>query len=158
LKSTLAAHPEVDTYWDLAGQIALAHGDAALAVERLRRATDIEPENATYLGHLAAAHAAAGDPRSARDALSWAERFPPRDVEGWMAVGGAWDRLGETDKAVAAFRKARESAAGPNADVGEALALARAGRVAEARRVLSEGLKRYPQSTALQSLASRLGG
>ncbi len=158
LIATVAAHPEVDAYWDLAGQLALARADVPAAIERFRRATDIEPENATYLGHLASADAAAGRPGEAREALAWVDRFPPRDVDGWMAVGGAWDRLGETDRAVGAFRKARESAAGPNADLGEALTLARAGRMTEARRVLDEGLRRYPESTALKNLQARLGG
>jgi tetratricopeptide (TPR) repeat protein len=159
LTSTLATHPEVDTYWDLAGQFALARGEASLAVERFRRATDIEPENADYLGHLASACAAAGRPDEARDALLWAGRYPPRNAEGWMAIGAAWDRLGETDKAVAAFRSARDSAgAGPGADAGAALALARAGRTAEALGVLEDALRRYPDSLALRQLAARLGG
>jgi tetratricopeptide (TPR) repeat protein len=158
LLSTLAIHPEVDAYWDLAGQVALARGEHASAAERFRRAVDIEPENGAYLGHLAAAEAAMGREADARDALAWAERFPPRDADGWVAVGAAWDRLGEPDRAVAAFREARESAhAGPKADVGAALALARAGRMVEARRVLDEGLRRYPDNAALRQLAARLG-
>src|SRR6185295_14975229 len=60
LTSTLATHPEVDAYWDLAGQVALARGEYRPAAERFRRAADIEPENATYLGHLAAAEATLG--------------------------------------------------------------------------------------------------
>jgi tetratricopeptide (TPR) repeat protein len=159
LITTLASHPEVDTYWDLAGQFALARGEAVSAASRFKRAIDIEPENAKYLGHVASAYAASGKPAEAREALAWAERFPPRDAEGWMAIGAAWDRLGETDKAVASFRGARgSSGAGPGADAGEALALARAGRTAEARQVLEDALRRYPDSTALRQLASRLSG
>jgi len=159
LTTTLATHPEVDTYWDLAGQFALARGEASAAVSRFRSACDIEPENSSYLGHLASAYAAAGRPGEALETLSWAERFPPRDAEGWMALGAAWDRLGETDKAVAAFRSARSSAgAGPGADAGAALALARAGRTAEARGVLEDAMRRYPDSLALRRLAARLGG
>jgi tetratricopeptide (TPR) repeat protein len=158
LTTTLAAHPEVDTYWDLAGQLAMTRRDLSSAVLRFRRATDIEPENAEYLGHLASAYAADGRSGDAREALQWAERFPPREPEGWMAIGAGWDRLDETDRAVAAFAKARESSrAGPNADVGAALALARAGRMTEARRVLDDGMRRYPDSRALRQLATRLG-
>jgi tetratricopeptide (TPR) repeat protein len=159
LTTTLSTHPEVDAYWDLAGQLALARGDTSSAVERFRRATDIEPENAEYLGHLASAYAAAGRPEDARGALTWAERFPPRDADGWIAIGAARDRLGETDRAVAAFGKARESSrAGPSADIGAILALTRAGRTEEARRILQDGLRRYPDSKALRDLANRLGG
>ncbi len=157
LITTLATHPEVDTYWDLAGQFALARGEASLAVSRFRCANDIEPDKASYLGHLASAYAAEGRPNDALETLSWTDRFPPRDAEGWMAVGAAWDRLGETDKAVAAFRSARDSAgAGPGADAGAALALARAGRMAEARGVLEDALRRFPDSLALRQLAARL--
>jgi tetratricopeptide (TPR) repeat protein len=159
LMTTLHGHPEIDAYWDLAGQFSLARGDAAAAVDRFRHATDIEPENAVYLGHLASAQAAAGRPAQARDALAWADRFPPRDAEGWIAVGAAWDRLGETDRAVAAFARAREtSQGGPGADIGAVLALARAGRTTEARQALADGLRRYPDSPALRQLSSRLGG
>ncbi len=159
LTTTLAAHPEVDAYWDLAGQFALTRSDAPSAVERFRHATDIEPENAVYLGHLASAQAAGGRPADARDTLAWADRFPPRDAEGWMALGAAWDRLGETDRAVAAFGHARESSSGgPGPDIGAVLALARAGRMTEARRALDDGLRRYPDSNALRQLAGRLGG
>lgn len=158
LRESLRTHPNVDAYWDLAGQISLARGDLPSAMERFRKAVDIEPENATYLSHLASAQAASGRMEDARQTLAWVDRFPPGDVDGWMALGAAWDRLGDPDRAVLAFRKARNSAAGPGADIGEALALARAGRNAEARRVIEEGLRRYPESAALRSLAARLGG
>jgi tetratricopeptide (TPR) repeat protein len=159
LTSTLAVHPEVDAYWDLAGQFAMSRGDLMEAAARFRHATDIEPENATYLGHLASVEAASGHPEAAREALAWSERFPPLEAEGWMAIGGAWDRLGETERALSAFDRARSSTgAGPGADLGAALTLARAGRLAEARRVLEEGRRRYPDSASLRQLAARLGG
>ncbi len=157
LVRTAESHRQLDAYWDLAGQMALARGEFPVAVDRFRRAAEVEPENATYLGHLATAQAAGGQREPAKETLAWVDRFPPHTSDDWMAVGAAWDRLGETDRAVAAFSKARESrGAGPAACLGEALALARAGRTADARRVLDEGLKKFPDSPPLRQLADRL--
>jgi predicted AlkP superfamily phosphohydrolase/phosphomutase/tetratricopeptide (TPR) repeat protein len=158
LLRTLAAHPKVDAYWDLAGQLALARGDAVEAAPRFRKACDLQPENGLYLGHRASACAAAGREGEAREALAWAERFPPREPDAWMAIGAAWDRLREPDRALAAFGAARKAGLlGPGADMGEALALMRAGRASEARRVLDEALRRFPQNPVLRQLRERLG-
>jgi tetratricopeptide (TPR) repeat protein len=157
LMSTLSAHPHVDVYWDMAGQIALARGDAGVASERFRKAMELQPENGLYIGHFASASAAAGKPSEARDALAWSERFPPREGGAWVAIGSAWDRLGETDRAVRAFDEARRAGlAGPGADLGAALALARAGRRAEARRVLDDVARRFPDNPAVRELRTRL--
>lgn len=159
LLRTLHDHDQVDAYWDLAGQFSLARGDLAEAVARFKKASDLQPENGLYLGHLASAEAASGDTSSARRALAWANRFPPRDPDAWMALGGAWDRLGDADRAVAAFDAAKKAGlSGPGADIGSALALARAGRMNEARRVLEAAAARFPQSTAVRQLRARLGG
>jgi tetratricopeptide (TPR) repeat protein len=48
LMTTLAHSPDVDTYWDLAGQFALARGENSRAIERFRHAVDIDPENSRY--------------------------------------------------------------------------------------------------------------
>jgi tetratricopeptide (TPR) repeat protein len=98
LLKTLETHPQVDVYWDLAGQFALGRGDAGPAADRFRRALELQPENGLYIGHFASAAAAAGRTAEARQALAWAERFPPREGSAWMALGSAWDRLGETDR------------------------------------------------------------
>jgi TolA-binding protein len=74
-----------------------------------------------------------------------------------VAIGSAWDRLGETDRAVRAFDEARRAGlAGPGADLGAALALARAGRRAEARRVLDDVARRFPDNPAVRELRTRL--
>ena len=159
LLETLTSHPQVDAYWDLAGQFALARGEAESAVGRFKRARDLEPENGLYLGHLASAHAAAGRPEEARSALEWSDRFPPSQADAWMAIGAARDRLGDVDRAVAAFAAAKKAGlSGPGADIGTALALARAGRSQEARSVLAEASARFPDSAAVRELAARIGG
>jgi tetratricopeptide (TPR) repeat protein len=127
------------------------------AVERFAKANALQPDEGLYIGHLASALAASGRPDDARRALAWTERVPPTDAEAWMAVGAAWDRLGDADRAVQAFREARKiGLPGPGADIGEALALARAGRSSEALKVLDAAEARFPGSQALTSVRERL--
>ena len=157
LMTTLRSSPNVDAYWDLAGQIAMAGGDASTALERFQKARSLQPENGLYLGHVASASASLGHTDEAREALTWAERFPPRDGEAWMAIGSAWDRLGETERSLQAFRSAKESGlTGPGADIGAALALARAGRTREAQGVLADVARRFPDRRAVRELQDRL--
>jgi tetratricopeptide (TPR) repeat protein len=155
----IAINPRADSYHQLIGELAMARGDARAAYERFRIAVDVQPENGLYLGQMATAAAALGKRDEARARLEWAERWSPTEPAAWMAIGSAWDRLGEVDRAIAAFQKARETGIeGPGADIGSALALARAGRTAEARRLLADARRRFPESEALAGIAKRLGG
>jgi tetratricopeptide (TPR) repeat protein len=157
LLATVAANPKVDAYWDMAGQIALARGDYREAVERFRKANALQPDDGLYLGHLASALAASGQPAEARSFLAWADRFPPSEADAWMALGSAWDRLGDPDRAVKAFDAARAAGLrGPGADIGSALALARSGRTQDALRVLDAADTRFPGSQALAQVRQRL--
>ncbi|HEX6851575.1 MAG TPA: alkaline phosphatase family protein [Candidatus Polarisedimenticolaceae bacterium] len=157
LEQGVAKNPKADAYHHLLGELALAGGDAKGAHAHFLRAVDIQPENGLYLGHLANAAAALGRTAEARQSLEWAERWTGREAPSWIAIGGAWDRLGEPDRALAAFAKAREfGAQGPAPEIGTILALARAGRVAQARRALAEATQRFPESRALADLAARL--
>jgi len=86
------------------------------------------------------------------------ERFPPREPDAWMAIGAAWDRLHEPDRALQAFDAAKKAGLeGPGADIGEALTLMRAGRAVDARRVLDDARRRYPDNAVLRQLGERLG-
>lgn len=157
LLRTLQEHPRVDGYWDLAGQIAAAREDWSTAIERFRKASELQPDSGTYLGRLASALAASGKRDEAKAALSWIDRAPVQPPDAWMAIGGAYDRIGDASRAVEAFAKARDAGlAGPGAEIGAALALARAGRTDEARRVIAEARTRYPSSEAVRTLANRL--
>jgi tetratricopeptide (TPR) repeat protein len=157
LLETLKTHPLVDAYWDMSGQMALSRGDFALAVERFKRANALQPDDGLYLGHLASALTAAGRPQEALSALAWASRVPPTSADAWMALGAAWDRLGEPDSAVAAFRAAKASGfQGPGADLGAALALARSGRRDEARRLLEDTAIRFPGSAAVRQVQAQI--
>jgi tetratricopeptide (TPR) repeat protein len=157
LERGIAKNPKADAYHHMLGEIALAAGDAKAAYAHFGRSVEIQPENGLYLGHLATAAAAIGRKAEARQSLEWAERWTRREAPAWIAVGGAWDRLGEPDRALAAYARARESGAqGPGPEIGSVLALARAGRMPEARRRLDEARSKFPDSRALADLAARL--
>ena len=157
LEAGIAANPKADSYHQMLGERALARGDAQEAHRRLAQAVEIQPENGLYLGQLATAAAILGRKDEARERLTWAERWQPVEPAAWMAIGSAWDRLGETDRAVAAFDRARAAGLdGPGADVGGVLALARAGRGREAQARLDDARRRFPDNEMLSSLARRL--
>jgi tetratricopeptide (TPR) repeat protein len=158
LERGLAAAADADLYHNLLGEHARAKGDLAGALTHFGAAVDLQPENGLYLGNQASALAALGRAPEARETLAWAERWDPREPEAWLAIAGAHDRLGDTDGALAAFRRAKERGAPEAAaDAGTAVVLARAGRQEEARRVLAESLARHPDDPTLRSLAARLG-
>ncbi len=155
----LAVAPKSDAYQNLLGELCLARGDYSGASARFKAAANLEPENGAYLGNLAVANAALGKVREARATVDWFLRWQPRDPRGWLAIGSALDRLHDADRALMAFRKARDlGAQGPAADVGAVLVLARSGRVDEARRLLAEARGRFPSSRVLLDLSRRLGG
>lgn len=157
LAATVARHPKVDAYQSLLGDLDLSRGDAAGAAKRYRSALESQPDNPLYLGRFASAAAALSRRDEARAALEWAARSDSSDPEAWMAVGAAWDRLGETNRALDAFAKARGlGMSSPAPEVGAILALARSGRTGEAKARLDEARSRYPESRALADLASRL--
>jgi tetratricopeptide (TPR) repeat protein len=158
LLETAATNPKVDAYWDMAGQLAMSRGDHQEAILRFGKANALQPDDGRYLGHLASALAATGRLGEARDKLAWADRVPHSTADAWMALGSAWDRVGEPDRAVRAFEAAKSAGyLGPGADIGAVLALARAGRAADALRALAEAEARFPESQALAQLRGRLG-
>jgi tetratricopeptide (TPR) repeat protein len=158
LQRGVAASPLADAYQNLLGKLALARGDENSAIDRFRAALQVEPENGEYLGNYALACARAGRSREARETVDWAFRCQPPEPEAWVALGMALDRLGEPDRALMAFEKARSTgSAGPEADIGKVLLLARAGRRQEALRALADARASFPSNPAWDDLAKRLG-
>lgn len=157
LRRGLEASSRVDTYHRLLGELARERGDYETAFRHFQQAVDLAPDDPIYLGNLAIAAAALGRRREAHEAVAWALRQSPTRPEAWLLLGSALDRLGEADRALVAFRKARElGAEGPAADIGEALVLARTGRGRAAREVLAEARRRYPQDPALEAISRTL--
>jgi tetratricopeptide (TPR) repeat protein len=157
LERGLAASADADLYHNLLGEHARGKGDLQGALAHFQAAADLQPENGLYLGNLAATLAALGRKSEAEERLNWALRWSPTDPQAWLAIAGAQDRLGNTEGALVAFRRAKERGAPePAADAGTALVLARAGRREEARRVLRDSLARHPGDPTLRALAARL--
>ncbi len=150
----LEASSRVDTYHRLLGELARERGDYETAFRHFQQAVDLAPDDPVCLGNLAIAAAALGKRRQAEEAVAWALRQAPTQPEAWLLLGSALDRLGEPDRALDAFRKARQlGAEGPAADIGAALVLARTGHERAARELLAEAKRRYPGHPTLEAIS-----
>ncbi len=158
LAAGIAREPRSDLYHNLLGEILRDRGDVRAALEHFRRATDLVPENGTYLANRAGAAAVLGLDDEALAAIEWARRFDGGDAQVWLGLGSALDRLGRTDEALVALdRSAALAPDDPRAPVARAVVLARAGRMAEARRAIADTRARFPESDAVRAVAQRLG-
>lgn len=157
LRRGLQRSSQLDAYHHLLGTLAKERGDYAAALGHFRRAVEIVPDDAIYLGDLAVAAAALGRRKEAEEAVAWALRQSPKQAKAWILLGSALDRLGEPARALEAFQKARDlGAEGPAADIAAALVLARTGRMREAKEILAEAGERYPGNAALEAVSRRL--
>jgi tetratricopeptide (TPR) repeat protein len=157
LRAGIEREPRSDLYHDLLGQSLRDRGDLRGALAQFRRATELVPDDARYLAHLAGAASALGLGEEALGAIEWARRVESRDPEVWLGLGSALDRLGRSTQALDALDRAAALAPDdPRAPVASALVLARAGRLGEARQVVARARARFPDSPAVRALAERL--
>lgn len=125
------------------------------AIADLEDALRLDP-NATALYHaLARAHKAAGDAKAAHESKAKAGNVPPLLDDPLLArllPATVMAKLADADApdAVQAARDARESA------IGEAGALADAGKYAEARAALDKALAKHANDAALLSTYARI--
>jgi len=158
LTAGLARESRADLYHNLLGEILRDRGELRAALGHFRRATDLVPENGTYLANRAGAAAALGLVDEALAAIDWARRFDGGNAQVWLGLGSALDRLGRTDEALVALdRSAALGPDDPRAPVSRAIVLARAGRMTEARRAIADARARFPESDAVRAVALRLG-
>ena len=109
-------------------------GDAAGAVEELRRALALDPRSVAAHHHLGDLHRAAGRTAEAAAAYRTALTINPDYVYSWNGLGRALAASGDAEAALTAFRRAVEIAPGePHGVLNLAVQLERMGRTADAR-------------------------
>jgi len=138
------------------GWLRVLHDDFPGAIEHLRLAAELDPNNETWRSWLAWVQMLSGDSVSAEKALKWVLRAHPNSPVAFHVLGQTYLKLGRTDEAIAAFRRA--GAASPRWSWGLAQGLAAAGRVEEARelaRQLEQG--EFPDAWALAEVYCATG-
>jgi len=156
VRRALARDPRIDEYHNLLGVLLATRGRAQEAVESFRRAEELDPENPRFLSNLAAAYAQLGRWDEAAAAYERASTQAP-EAGLYMKLGSAYRRLSQPDRALEAFRRARDlgdQGSGPY--LGMALAKSEMNRVPEALDLVRQGLERHPDDSALRSLQDAL--
>jgi len=156
VRRALARDPRIDEYHNLLGVLLATRGRTQEAVESFRRAEELDPENPRFLSNLAAAYAQLGRWDEAAAAYERASTQAP-EAGLYMKLGSAYRRLSQPDRALEAFRRARDlgdQGSGPY--LGMALAKAEMNRVPEALDLVRQGLERHPDDSALRSLQDAL--
>jgi superkiller protein 3 len=103
----LADHPDDTSLLRLAGKarFELGHADA---VDYLRRATELDADDADAWRELADALISIGRPAEAGEALGRAVQLRPDDTEALVDLGHTAYAAGQTEDAIASLRRARE--------------------------------------------------
>jgi tetratricopeptide (TPR) repeat protein len=123
-------------------QIMARGNDADGALMRLREALEIAPsDGATLRDYGALLYSRGGAHIAATDALARAGELGALDAAGWALLGHAYDRLGDDERASAAFSRAGD-AAPPRKRAEVAF---RANNVADARAAALEVLTETPR-------------
>jgi tetratricopeptide (TPR) repeat protein len=101
--------PRSAAAWAGAGRLIAGHRQQyARAVEFLERAIALDSTNVSYYTNLGSAQILAGQPRSAVRTLEHAlVRFGDTHSLNW-ALAGAWQKLGDQEKAARYFARAKQ--------------------------------------------------
>ncbi len=152
LRRALARDPRIDEYHDLLGILLAGSGRAQEALEEFRRAAELDPENPRFLANLAGACARLQRWDEAAAVYERACAASPSSGL-YLKLGSVYRRQGQPERALAAFRRARDLGDDGSAPfLGMALAKAEMNRLPEAIDVVREGLGSHPQDPALRSL------
>ena len=146
LRDALARFPDLVAAHANLAALLWEEGRPADAIEPLRRATELQPEDASLWSRLAHVQAATGDARGCLESLARAEAAGPRDARTWAMVAALFGEYGRWAEAGRAF----EHAAGIDPTDGDiAVRLAHAyqheGRLAQAQAALARTRARQPE-------------
>jgi tetratricopeptide (TPR) repeat protein len=128
------------------GEVALRLGDAQQALNRLRRAAQIEPRDAQTISLLAQAHAAVGDLNAAAKGFEQALQLSPQQPDATMRLADVLVKLGRTDDAIArlsAASSAWEKVNDPKAQVASSIILTRMSDIAAASGQFARAIDGY---------------
>ncbi|UCH62713.1 MAG: tetratricopeptide repeat protein [Fidelibacterota bacterium] len=106
LQKILEREPECMECYDLLARIATSQGDDSLAAAWYRRASEIEPDNATLYQKLGFAEHRAGNLLRAVDDLERSLQLNPASGETYFALGNVWYDLEALEQAKASYRQA----------------------------------------------------
>ena len=151
LQRGLAQDNRIDEYHSMLGVILAETGRLEDALVSLRRAVKLDPYSSRFAGNLANVLARMERWEEAADAYGQAAQLEP-SVEIYMRLGSVYRKMRDPDRALAAFRQARDLGAGGAAPfLGIALLMAETGHHEEALDAAREGLDRHPDNRSLRS-------
>jgi tetratricopeptide (TPR) repeat protein len=151
LRRGLARDNRIDEYHSMLGVILAETGRLEDALVSLRRAVKLDPYSSRFTGNLGNVLARLERWSEAADAYGQAAQLEP-SVEIYMRLGSVYRRMQDSDRALAAFRQARDLDQGGVAPfLGIALLMAETGRDEEALDAAREGLDRHPNDRSLRS-------
>ena len=156
LQTSVSRDPRQDEAQNLLGALLSDAGREAEATAAFARAADLDPDNARYAANLGGACARAGRWREAAEAYERADALAPSAANA-LRLGSVYRRLGDRDKALAAFSAARDRGDDTAAAfLGIALVQSERGRTDAALRAVDDGLARHPGDTGLLRLRGDL--
>ena len=156
LQASVSRDPRQDEAQNLLGALLSDAGREAEATAAFARAADLDPDNARYAANLGGACARAGRWREAAEAYERADALAPSAANA-LRLGSVYRRLGDRDKALAAFSAARERGDDTAAAfLGIALVQSEKGRTEAALRAIDDGLARHPDDGGLLRLRGDL--
>jgi tetratricopeptide (TPR) repeat protein len=132
-------------------------GDTKGALQQFTEAVRLSPAFAEAHYSLGVLLDSQGELRPAIEHLSAAVRHGPGYIDARLQLADALARNGQLERSLAEYRQALDAdAQSADARFGYGLAFARLGRYAEARGVLSEGARLYPEQSRFAEMVARV--
>ncbi len=154
----LAGNRPLAEYFSALGTVLVKQGKELLGFRMLRKAADMDPENAKVWGNLGAMDLRTGHYEDALVALRKARELEPGNPEVAYNLGTYFQKTGELHQAEDAFRRAITLK--PDLEpayLGLARVMVEDDRYGEARALLQEFLRRFPRSPERASAEAALG-